>query len=136
MGLLKPGDHVITSSVEHNAVSRPLHYLAGNGVEITKIPATSDGGLEADQVEQAVKPNTRAVVVTHASNVSGALLPVREIGQVARSHNLAFIVDAAQTAGVFDIDVEEMNIDFYLPSSPAISFRANSVCSTSASVLK
>jgi cysteine desulfurase family protein len=111
-GLLRPGEHVITSSMEHNSVSRPLYYLAGQGVEVSKVPCDSETGIiSVEAISSAVKSNTRAIVLTHASNVTGTLMPVKEVGELVRDKGLIFIVDAAQTAGVFDIDVQEMGID-------------------------
>lgn len=110
-GLLLPGDHVITSSMEHNSVSRPLHVLQGKGVEVTKVKCDQTGGIRVKDIETAIRPNTKAIVVLHASNVTGTVMPVVEIGKLARKKGLRFIVDAAQTAGVFDIDVKAMNID-------------------------
>lgn len=110
-GLLAPGDHVITSSMEHNSVSRPLHFLQSQGIEVTKVPATPEGGIVVAEVEKSIKQNTKALVMTHASNVSGTIFPVEKLGEVARKNNLFFIVDAAQTAGTYEINVEKMQID-------------------------
>jgi len=110
-GLLKPGDHVITSSMEHNSVMRPLHDLQKQGVEFTQIPCGSDGTLEPDQVQKAIRPNTRLIALNHASNVCGTILPIREVGQIARQHDLLYLVDTAQSAGVLPIDMEEDFID-------------------------
>ena len=110
-GLLKTGDHVITSSMEHNAVMRPLNDLSQQGVEFTQIACNSDGTLDPDQVEQAIQANTRLIVLNHASNVSGTILPVREVGQIARRHDLLFLLDTAQTAGVLPIDMKKDAID-------------------------
>ena len=111
-GLLKTGEHVITSSMEHNSVSRPLHYLSKHGVEVTKVLCNSETGLiRLEDIASAVKPNSKAIVLTHASNVTGTLMPVKEVGKLARERGLTFIVDAAQTAGIFDIDVQDMCID-------------------------
>jgi len=110
-GLLKPGDHVITSSMEHNAVMRPLHDLQQQGVEFTQIPCGLDGTLEPDQVESAIRPNTRLIALNHASNVCGTILPIREVGQIARRHNLLYLVDTAQSACVLPIDMTEDAID-------------------------
>lgn len=110
-GLLKPGDHVITSSMEHNAVMRPLNDLSQNGVEFTQVVCNVDGALDPVLVEQAVQPNTRMIVINHASNVCGTLLPVEEIGRIARQHGLLFLMDTAQTAGTLPIDMQQANID-------------------------
>lgn len=109
-GLLKTGDHVITSSMEHNSVTRPLHVLQEKGIEVTKVSCSDEGKIEVGDIEKALRPNTAAIVITHASNVTGTLMPVAEIGRLAKRKNLKFIVDAAQTAGVFNIDVSFMNI--------------------------
>lgn len=109
-GLLKPGDHVITSSMEHNAVTRPLHLLQGKGVEVTKVACAGDGSIRVTDINSAVKQNTVAIIITHASNVTGTLMPLAEIGQLAKRKKLRLIVDAAQTAGVFNLDVPFMNI--------------------------
>ncbi|MBP7213163.1 MAG: aminotransferase class V-fold PLP-dependent enzyme, partial [Anaerolineaceae bacterium] len=105
-GLLKAGDHVITSSMEHNAVMRPLNNLAQKGVQTTKVACNSDGSLDANLVESAIQSNTRLIVLNHASNVCGTILPIREVGQIARKHGLHFLLDSAQTAGVLPIDME------------------------------
>ena len=111
-GLLQPGDHVITSSMEHNSVSRPLHFLSEQGVEVTKVPCNSETGLIlVEDIAAVVKPNTKAIVLTHASNVTGTVMPIKEVGKLAREKGLIFIVDVAQTAGVFDINVQDMCID-------------------------
>ncbi len=110
-GILKPGDHVITSSMEHNAVARPLYVLKNRGVEVTEVPCSPQGTLDPGDIARAVKRNTKAVAVVHASNVTGAIIPVEEIGKITRERGIYFIVDAAQTAGLLDIDVEKMNID-------------------------
>lgn len=109
-GLLKEGDHVVTSSMEHNSVTRPLQVMKGRGVEVTKVPCAADGSIKVKDLEAALKPNTAAVVITHASNVTGTLMPIGEIGQLTKKKGLRLIVDAAQTAGVFDLDVSFMGI--------------------------
>jgi cysteine desulfurase family protein len=110
-GLLKPGDHVITSSMEHNSVMRPLRDLEKKGVELTIIPCSSNGTLDPGDVEKKIQTNTRMITLNHASNVIGNLFPIREVGWIARKHNLLFLVDAAQSAGVFPLDVEGDGID-------------------------
>lgn len=110
-GLLRPGDHVITSSMEHNSIMRPLRVMEARGVELTVVPGSSDGFIAPAQIIKAIKKNTKAIFITHASNVTGTVMPVSEIGLAARKRNLILCVDAAQTAGSFPIDVEEMNID-------------------------
>lgn len=110
-GFLKGGDHVITTSMEHNSVMRPLKSLEAIGVETTVVNCNARGELDPKAVESAIKSNTKLIVMTHASNVTGTILPVLEVGQTARKHNVKLMVDAAQTAGVYDIDVQEMGID-------------------------
>jgi cysteine desulfurase / selenocysteine lyase len=110
-GLLRPGDHVITSSMEHNSVMRPLRHLGRSGVDISVVSCSREGILAASDVESNVRHNTRMVVLTHASNVTGAVLPIREVGRITRRHGLLFLVDSAQTAGAYPIDMEEDGID-------------------------
>jgi cysteine desulfurase family protein len=110
-GLLKPGDHVITSSIEHNSVMRPLRDLEKKGIKLTVVPCFEDGTLDPREVEKKIQATTRMIVLNHASNVTGTLLPVREVGKIAREHNLLFLVDAAQTAGAYPINVENDRID-------------------------
>ncbi len=110
-GLLKPGDHVITSSMEHNSVMRPLRHLERTGVALTVIRCFEDGTMDPGEAEKKIQSNTRMLVLNHASNVTGTLLPIEEIGRIARAHDLLFLVDAAQTAGAYPIDVERDGID-------------------------
>ncbi|HAL61268.1 MAG TPA: cysteine desulfurase [Chloroflexi bacterium] len=110
-GYLRPGDQVITSSMEHNSVMRPLRALEKRGVELTVLPCSGEGFLEPGLIEEAIRPNTVMIVLNHASNVIGTLLPVREAGRIARRNGLLLLVDAAQTAGAYPIDMERQNID-------------------------
>lgn len=110
-GFLKPGDHIITSSMEHNAVARPLYVLQQQGVEWTRVACAKDGSLDPVDIRKAIKKNTRMICTLHASNLTGTIMPVREIGVIAREAGLKFMVDAAQTAGVLPIDVAEEKID-------------------------
>ena len=110
-GLLKPGDHVITSSLEHNAVTRPLEKLRSQGVEVTKLPTPVQEGLHPEQVEAAIQSNTKLIVLSHASNVMGLIQPIGEIGRIAGEKGVLFMVDSAQTAGSIPIDVQAMGID-------------------------
>jgi cysteine desulfurase family protein len=110
-GLLKPGDHVITSSMEHNSVMRPLRDLEKRGIELSLIPCSREGMMDPREVERRVKPDTKMVVLNHASNVTGTLLPANEVGSIAKKYDLLFLVDAAQTAGAYPIDVEKNGID-------------------------
>ena len=109
-GLLRPGDHVLVTSMEHNAVMRPLVQLAGSGVTFDRIPCTSDGNLLLDQAEKLLKPSTRLLVCLHASNVCGTIMPVQDIGDFCNKHGLLFILDTAQTAGTIPIDMENAHI--------------------------
>lgn len=110
-GYLKPGDHVITTGMEHNSVMRPLRHLEEQGLELTVIPCSARGELDPATVNPAIKPNTKAIVMTHASNVTGTIMPLTEIGKISRDHGLSFIIDAAQSAGALPINVQDMNID-------------------------
>ncbi len=110
-GLLRPGDHVITSSVEHNSVMRPLRELERHGVGITVVPCSSEGFLDPAAVQAAIRPDTTLIALNHASNVVGTILPVAEVGKIARAHNLLLLVDAAQTGGAYPIDMQADNID-------------------------
>ena len=110
-GILRPGDHVITSSMEHNSVMRPLRALEREGVEVTVVPSSPEGFLDPADLEKAIKPNTKLIVLNHASNVVGTILPIAEAGEIARRHGLLLLVDAAQTAGAYPIDVEADKVD-------------------------
>jgi cysteine desulfurase family protein len=110
-GLLKYKDHVITSSMEHNSVMRPLRDLEKRGIELTIVPCSKEGLLDPQEVERKIQSTTKMVVLNHASNVTGTLLPIIEVGKIARAYNLLFLVDAAQTAGAYPIDVEKDGID-------------------------
>lgn len=110
-GLLKPGDHVVTSSMEHNAVMRPLNDLQQRGVSYTRVACQADGSLDPACIGQAIRPNTRLIVLNQASNVCGTLLPVREVGRIARQKGLLYLVDTAQSAGALPINMEQDGID-------------------------
>ena len=110
-GLLHSGDHVIVSSMEHNAVMRPIRQLEKKGVSFTRAQCESDGSLKLDTLYRCLRPDTKAVVMTHASNVFGTMLPIQEVGAFCKENGLVFILDSAQTAGVFPIDMEKMHID-------------------------
>lgn len=110
-GLLKPGDHVITTMIEHNSVLRPLHSLKKDNIEITTIPVDLKGYLNLKDIQNSIKSNTKALIVNHGSNVLGTIQDIVSIGELAKKFGLVFIVDAAQTAGYSDIDVKKMNID-------------------------
>jgi cysteine desulfurase / selenocysteine lyase len=110
-GFLRPGDHVVTSSMEHNAVMRPLRHLARQGVELTVVPCATDGSLEPAQIEAALQDNTVLIVMTHASNVTGTLLPVRQAGEIALRKDVLLLTDEAQTAGAHPLDMQADHID-------------------------
>ncbi len=110
-GLLRPGDHVITTSMEHNAMMRPLRHLEQEGVELTILPCWPDGSLDPALVEPAIRRNTVLLALNHASNVAGTLLPMAEVGRIARQHGLLMLVDTAATAGAVPIDMQASNID-------------------------
>lgn len=111
-GFLKPGDHVLVSGLEHNAVMRPLRQMEAGGVTYDVVRTQEDGTVYPESVEEAVRSNTKAVIMLHASNVCGTILPIREIGEICRRHHLFFAVDTAQSAGTVPVDMEECNIDF------------------------
>ncbi len=111
-GILNEGDHVVTSSLEHNAVWRCLKTLErDNGISITKVKASKEGYTNHEDVEKSIKENTKLIIFTHASNVLGTIQPIREIGKIAKNHNIPFLVDAAQTAGAYPIDIQKDNVD-------------------------
>ena len=110
-GLLQPGDHVITTSMEHNSVIRPLRNLQKAGVELDIVKCSLSGELNPDVIEKNIKKNTKAIFITHASNVTGMIMPVAEIAAIAKKHNIILCVDAAQTAGAITINAEEIGID-------------------------
>ena len=110
-GVLKPGDHVITTALEHNSVLRPLYEMEDRGVELTVLQADRFGNFCLEEMEAAIRKNTKAIVCTHGSNLTGNLVDIKQVGEIAKKHGVLLIVDASQTAGVFPIDVQEMNID-------------------------
>jgi cysteine desulfurase/selenocysteine lyase len=110
-GYLRPSDHVITSSMEHNAVMRPLRQLEREGVELTVLPCSPEGFLDPASIEPAVRPHTAMIVLNHASNVVGSLLPIAEAGRIARNHGALLAVDTAQTAGAYPVDVAADGVD-------------------------
>lgn len=110
-GTLKPGDHVITTSMEHNSVARPLHILSQRGVEWTAVKCGKDGSLDPGQIKKEIKKNTRLICMLHASNLVGTIMPVAEVGQIAHENGVLFMIDSAQSAGILPIDVKEQNID-------------------------
>jgi cysteine desulfurase/selenocysteine lyase len=110
-GTLKPGDHVITTGMEHNAAARPLNRLAESGVAITFVPASADGVVDAEAVCAEIRPETRMIAMTHASNVVGTIQPVEQIGEAVRGTSVLLLVDAAQTAGAMPMNAAELGID-------------------------
>jgi len=111
-GLLSPGDHVITTNLEHNSVIRPVnHMVRDHDCEATFLPFDDDGFIDPDDIRRAIRPNTKVVIVNHGSNVIGTLQPLKEIGRLCRDHGITFVVDTAQTAGIIPIHMREMNID-------------------------
>lgn len=112
-GLLKKGDHVITTTLEHNAVLRPLNQLEENNIiEVSYVEANNKALLDPNLVEDEIKENTKLILINHASNVTGTILPVQEIGEIANKHGLFYAIDTAQTAGILDINFEQLNLDF------------------------
>ena len=110
-GLLESGDHVISTDLEHNSVLRPLYRLREQGVEADFVPADANGQLDYGEFERLMRPNTKAVVCTHASNLTGDLVDISRVGAFCHDRGLVFILDASQTAGVFPIDMERQHID-------------------------
>ena len=110
-GLLKAGDHVLVSSMEHNAVMRPLTQLLDKGITFDIIPCDKMGSIQLESMDSLIRPNTVAMIINHASNVCGTIQPLESIGSICKDHNLQFIIDAAQTAGVIPIDVKACHID-------------------------
>lgn len=110
-GVIEPGDHVITTVLEHNSVLRPLYELQEQGVSLSFVSSDREGKIAYEEFERLIGPKTRAIVCTNGSNLTGNYVDIARVGQIAKEHGLLFIVDASQTAGVFPIDVQEMNID-------------------------
>ena len=110
-GILESGDHVITTALEHNSVLRPLYEMEDRGVELTVLQADMFGNFCLEEMEAAIQKNTKTIVCTHGSNLTGNLVDIKQVGEIAKKHGVLLIVDASQTAGVFPIDVQEMNID-------------------------
>jgi len=110
-GFLRPGDHVITSSMEHNSVMRPLHALLEQGIKLTVVRCSPEGVLDPSDIERAIEKETRLIITTHASNVTGNIMPISEIAMLARARGIVYCVVAAQTAGSLPIDVKRDGID-------------------------
>lgn len=111
LGLFSAGDHVISTDLEHNSVLRPLYLLQQQGVAVDFVPADTKGQIHYEDFEKLLRPNTRAIVCTHASNLTGDTLDIARIGKFAHEHGLLFVVDASQTAGALPIDMKQMHID-------------------------
>jgi cysteine desulfurase family protein len=110
-GMLQPGDHAITTTIEHNSVLRPLYHLSQDGVEVDYVPFDGAGLVDPDEVRKRFRPNTRLVVVNHASNVIGTVQPIAEIGRACREAGIPFAIDASQSAGKIPVDVEQQFVD-------------------------
>lgn len=110
-GILESGDHVITTMLEHNSVLRPLYELEERGVEVSFVKSNKKGIIDYDEFESLIQENTKVIACTHGSNLTGNVVDIKRVGEIARKHQLLFVVDASQTAGVFPIDMQEMNID-------------------------
>lgn len=110
-GVLKKGDHVITSTMEHNSVLRPITALEKIGVENTIIQCNAEGVIDPEDIKRAIRSNTKLIALTHGSNVTGTLMPIEAVGRIAKEAGVLFLVDAAQTAGIYEIDVNKLNID-------------------------
>lgn len=110
-GTLGKGDHIISTDLEHNSVLRPLYHLEEQGASLTFLSANKKGCIDYDDFKRSIRPNTKAIVCTHASNLTGNVLDIERIGRIAKAHNLLFIVDASQSAGCIEINMETMNID-------------------------
>lgn len=110
-GVLNPGDHVVTTVMEHNSVLRPLYEMEEKGVELTFVKTDERGVMDLTDLEAAIRPDTKAVVCTNGSNLTGNYVDIEAVGAIAAKYNVLFIVDASQTAGVFPIDVQKMHID-------------------------
>lgn len=110
-GLLGPGDHVVTTMLEHNSVLRPLYEMSERGTELTVVRSSRLGTVKTEDIEAAIRPGTKMIVITNGSNLTGNYVDLKPIGEIAKKHGVLLVVDASQTAGVFPIDVQEMNID-------------------------
>ncbi len=111
-GLLKAGDHVLVTGMEHNAVMRPLCQMEKLGVVYEVVPTDMEGMVKASDVEKLIRKETKAIIMLHASNVCGTVVPIEEIGAICKKHGLYFVVDSAQSAGTLPINMKESNIDF------------------------
>lgn len=110
-GILNSGDHVITTMLEHNSVLRPLYEMEEKGIELSIIKSDTKGKISYQEMEGAIRSNTKAIICTHGSNLTGNMIDIEKVGKIAKNHGLLFVVDVSQTAGVYPIDVQKMNID-------------------------
>lgn len=110
-GLLQPGDHVISTDLEHNSVLRPLYLMESRGAELSFVKSDEQGNIDYHEFESLIRENTKMIVCTHASNVTGNVVDIERVGRIAAAHDLLFVVDASQSAGVFPIDIVSMHID-------------------------
>lgn len=110
-GVLKPGDHVITTSMEHNSMLRPIVYLEKMGIEHSIVWGDSKGRIDPNHIEKEIKSNTKLIATTHISNLTGTIIDINSIGEICKKHGIMYLVDAAQSAGVYDIDLSKVNID-------------------------
>ncbi len=110
-GILEPGDHVVTTMLEHNSVLRPLYEMEACGVELSILKSDRTGTICYADIECEIRQNTKAIICTHASNLTGNMIDIEKVGEIAKKHGLLFVVDASQTAGVYPIDVQKMHID-------------------------
>jgi cysteine desulfurase family protein len=111
-GILRPGDHVVTTAMEHNSVLRPIKELENIGVENTIVSCSHEGKINVQDIEAAIKTNTRMVVTTHVSNLTGTIFPIEKIGEMCKRRNVLYLVDGSQSAGVLEIDMQKQHIDF------------------------
>ncbi|HEX3724012.1 MAG TPA: aminotransferase class V-fold PLP-dependent enzyme [Nitrolancea sp.] len=110
-GVLKPGDHAVTTAMEHNSVRRPLHALEATGVSVTRVAADSEGFVAVEDIERALRPETRLIAMTHASNVNGAIQPVAEVARIAHDRGVLLLVDGAQTVGAMPVKMGDIGAD-------------------------
>ena len=110
-GILNKGDHVITTSMEHNSVIRPLMHLADQGIGTTIVPADSEGLIDPADIKRSIRSNTRLIIATPASNVTGTVMPIESIGKIAKDSGIYFLLDAAQTGGIIPIDISKLPVD-------------------------
>lgn len=110
-GYLNEGDHVITTSMEHNSVLRPIYELKNHGIENTIVQCNNEGLIDISDIEYSINSNTKMIITTHVSNLTGSILPIKEIGMLCKKHNICYCVDASQSAGVLEIDMKGFNIN-------------------------